>query len=181
MSEHGIVTAPGTMRFERVLPGPIERIWAYLVESEKRGKWLAFGRMEPRVGAPVELSFRHSELSAEVEAPPEKYKAMEHGATTRGRITRFEPPRILGYTWDEGSKSGDSEVTFELSPRDDKVLLVLTHRRLADRTAMLSVAGGWHVHLDILADLLADRPPQPFWSKLARVEADYLQRLPVAG
>ena len=32
-----------TVRFERLLPGPIERVWAYLTESEKRRKWLASG------------------------------------------------------------------------------------------------------------------------------------------
>ena len=33
-----------TVRFERLLPGPIERVWAYLTESEKRRKWLACRR-----------------------------------------------------------------------------------------------------------------------------------------
>lgn len=37
MSEYGVVTEPGTVRIQRVLPGPIERVWAYLTESEKRG------------------------------------------------------------------------------------------------------------------------------------------------
>lgn len=56
--------------------------------------------------------------------------------------------------------------------------LILTHRRLADRAAMLSVAGGWHTHLDILADRLAGRTPEPFWTTHERLEADYESRLP---
>jgi uncharacterized protein YndB with AHSA1/START domain len=28
---------PGTVRLERLLPGPIDRVWAYLTESDKRG------------------------------------------------------------------------------------------------------------------------------------------------
>ena len=27
-----------TVRFERILPGPIERVWSYIVESDKRRK-----------------------------------------------------------------------------------------------------------------------------------------------
>ena len=38
MSEFGVVTEARTLRIRRVLPGPIERVWAYLTESEKRGR-----------------------------------------------------------------------------------------------------------------------------------------------
>jgi hypothetical protein len=54
---------------------------------------------------------------------------------------------------------------------------VLTHRRLGDRAAMLSVAGGWHAHVGILIDHLEGREPGPFWSTHARLEAAYDQRL----
>lgn len=30
MDTYGTVIAPNTIRFERLLPGPIERVWAYL-------------------------------------------------------------------------------------------------------------------------------------------------------
>ena len=33
MSDYGERTAPGTVRLTRVLPGPIERVWAHLTES----------------------------------------------------------------------------------------------------------------------------------------------------
>src|SRR5262245_18404599 len=32
----------GAISFMRVLPGPIERVWAYLTEPEKRGKWFGY-------------------------------------------------------------------------------------------------------------------------------------------
>ena len=176
MNEFGVLTEARTIRFQRVLPGPIERVWAFLTESDKRGRWLASGPMELRVGGPVELNFRHAELSPHAEAPPEKYRKIEHGFTSHGRITRCDPPRLLSFTWDEGGVG--SEVTFELSPRGEDVLLVLTHRRLGERAMQLSVAGGWHAHLDILAARLAGREPGPFWSTHARLEAEYAQRLP---
>jgi Activator of Hsp90 ATPase homolog 1-like protein len=82
MSEFGVVTEARTLRIRRVLPGPIERVWAYLTESDKRACWLAAGPMELRVGGRVELTFRNSDLSAHAESPPEKYKQYE-GAGSR--------------------------------------------------------------------------------------------------
>ena len=172
MSEFGVVTAARTVRMERVLPGPIERVWAYLTDSEKRGRWLAAGPMELRVGGQVELTFRNSDLSSHAGPPPDKYQKQE-GASVQGRITRCDPPRLLSYTWGE-----ESEVTFELSPQGEDVLLVLTHRRLRDRTMMVMVGSGWHAHLDILIDRLHGREPRPFWSTHARLEAEYEKRLP---
>ena len=128
MSEFGVVTGARTLCIRRVLPGPVERIWAYLTELEKRGRWLASGPMELRVGGRVELNFRNAELSPHVEPTPEKYKECEEGASVHGRITRCNPPRLLSYTWSE--PAGESEVTFELTPQGEDVLLVLTHRRL---------------------------------------------------
>jgi uncharacterized protein YndB with AHSA1/START domain len=175
MSEFGVVTRARTVRFNRVLPGPIERVWAYLTESDKRATWLAAGPMELRVGGPVELTFRNADLTPHAETPPDKYKA--RGGVLRGRITRCEPPRLLSYTWGEAS-GGKSEVTFELSPQGEDVLLALTHRRLPDRTTMVNVGSGWHTHLGILVDHLSGREPQPFWSTYTRLEAEYEQRLP---
>ena len=68
MSEYATVTAADTVRLERVLPGPIERVWAYLTEPEKRAKWFAGGPMELRVGGRVEFKFRHADLSGREDA-----------------------------------------------------------------------------------------------------------------
>lgn len=88
---------------------------------------------------------------------------------------------MLGYTWSEESGEA-SEVRFELTPRaNDEVLLVVTHRRLGSREAMISVAAGWHTHLDGLIDRLHGRTPPGFWATHTRLEADYAQRIPAAG
>ena len=63
MNDHGVVTGKETIRFERLFPGPIERVWAYLTESEKRGKWLASGPMELKPGGKAEFRFDHASLS----------------------------------------------------------------------------------------------------------------------
>jgi uncharacterized protein YndB with AHSA1/START domain len=171
MSEYGIVTEAGGVRFERLLLGPIERVWAYLTDPDTRATWLAAGPMELHVGGRVELNFHHADLSAE-KTPPERYKKLEGGHTLQGQVTRCEPPRLLSYTWGEWG-----EVTFELTPRGKDVLLVLTHERAGDREAMVSVSGGWHAHLGILADNLDGREPRPFWSTHDKAAAEYEKRI----
>jgi uncharacterized protein YndB with AHSA1/START domain len=174
IEEFGTVTEPRTVRLARSLPGPIDRVWAHLTESDKRGTWLASGAMEMRIGGRVQLDFHHAALSAEKTAPA-KYRQYEGGVSLHGHITRLEPPHLLAYTWNE--KDGvASEVTFELTPQGDRVLLELTHRRLPDQAEMISVAGGWHTHLGILIDNLEGREPRPFWSTHAKLEEEYRQR-----
>jgi uncharacterized protein YndB with AHSA1/START domain len=171
-----VVTAARTVRLERVLPGPIERVWAYLTESDKRQTWLAAGPMDLTIGGRVELTFRNAELAEPAEPPPERYR--DAGcAVVHGRITRCEPPRLLSYTWNHGTER-ESEVTFELTPQSEEVRLVLTHRRLPDRKGMVGVSSGWHTHLGILIDHLNGRAPRPFWPTLDRLEAEYERRLP---
>ena len=177
MNDFGVVTAPGTVRIERLLSGPIERVWSYLTESEKRGRWLASGEMELRVGGRVEHVFNNSELTEHDDPAPPKYAKYACESRMHGKITECEPPRLLSYTWG-GDPAEGSEVRFELTPRVDKVLLVVTHRRLADHDEMISVAAGWHTHLDILLDRLEDREPAGFWATHTRLEAEYERRIP---
>jgi uncharacterized protein YndB with AHSA1/START domain len=172
INRYGTITEPGTIRFERLLPGPIERVWSYLTESEKRGKWLAFGTTEPRIGGTVELRFFNTQLSPHKEPIPERYKEdCADGVSFSGKVTAYEPPRLLGYTW-----GNHGEVTLELIPQEKNVLLVLTHRGL-EKKIMNSVASGWHTHLDILVDNLIGEIPRPFWSTHAKLELEYETRL----
>jgi uncharacterized protein YndB with AHSA1/START domain len=180
MNEFAVAIGPDVVRIERELPGPIERVWAYLTESELRRKWLAAGPMELRVGGAVSLHFQHSELSPVDDPIPKKYESLRDGHDMKGRITQCEPPRLLSYTWGEES-GGDSEVTFELTPRDKEVLLVVTHRHLATRDDMISVAGGWHTHLGILIDNLNDKTPPGFWTAHERIEGEYRRRFEVSS
>lgn len=171
--KHGIFPQPETLKFERMLPGPIERVWAYLTESDKKAQWLAAGEVEPRVGGKVELHFQYNNLSAKDDPIPEKYRHMEDGTYFTGKVTSFDPPRLLSYTW--GEETGEeSEVTFELIPKNDKVLLILTHRRLGDdRSLLISVSSGWHTHLGILNDKLNGKEPDGFWKVHNRMEEEY--------
>src|SRR5690349_15604213 len=116
----GEVIAPDTIRFERLLPGPIERVWSYLVDPEKRSKWLASGPMEERLGGALRLEWYHRDLDAKEEPIPEKFKALENGHTMDSKITRYDPPKVLGFQW---GKRADrlSEVIIELRERKGQV------------------------------------------------------------
>jgi len=171
MEAFGVVTEPRTVRLERVFPGPIERVWAYLTESEKRGKWLAPGEMELRVGGRVSLTFNNENISADKDTP-ERFKS-EEGHKLAGQVTRCEPPRLLAFTW--GQEFG--EVTFELTPKNGEVLFVVTHRRLPSRTGMVMVASGWDTHTGVLADILNGNEPRPFWKTFLRLEQEYDKRI----
>jgi hypothetical protein len=94
MNESATLIAPATMRLERLLPGPVERVWAYLTESEKRATWLCGGEFELRVGGRVRLEFDMPGFRARkrrprgIKAPSthaskERLRALSHSARWR--------------------------------------------------------------------------------------------------
>jgi uncharacterized protein YndB with AHSA1/START domain len=173
MDKYGTLIAPNTIQFQRLLPGPIERVWAYLTESEKRAKWLASGAMDLREGGGMELFWLHSNLDTEPDVAPERYA---NGHRMKATITRCEPPHTLAFTWGARAEAL-SEVIFELSVHGDEVLLVLTHQRLPNHQDLLGISGGWHGHLDILAEHLNGRTSPGFWTKHGALNAEYKERL----
>ena len=173
----GKITAPGEVRIIRLLPGPIERVWDYLVDAEKRGRWFAGGPMEPRKGGRVELFFCHKNIAPD-ETPPEDHKHVQDpGFKMAATVLRWEPPRVLSYTFDD-----ESDVTFELSPQGASVQLVLTHRsRGSDLPFLTGYARGWHTHLAQLVALLEGAARPPFWPMHAELKAEYEKVRAAAG
>ena len=163
---------PGTVKMERLLPGPVERAWAYLTESDKRAKWLAAGEFDLRVGGKIRLEFDNSKL------PNDEAGLAKHPGTGihtfEGTITRLEPNRVLAHTWLWGDN--ETEVTYELTPKGKDVLLTVVHHRLTPREVAISVRSGWDVHTGILADVLNGVTPRPFWTTHDRLEAEYAAR-----
>ena len=163
------VVEPGTVRLERLLPGPIERVWAYITESGKRARWLCAGEFDLRVGGKVSLEFDNSRLSGEKNPPG-------RGAhVSSGVITRLEAPRLLAHTWEW--KGQNTEVSYELTPRGKEVLLVIVHRRIEGRDMVPQVMGGWDVHTGILEDVLKGVAPRPFWKTQTRLADEYAASL----
>ncbi len=172
MNDLGTFPEPGCVRMERILPGPIERVWAYIAESELRGSWLASGEMELKNGGDANLYMQHKCITTDT--PPEKYKDVhDTGIGWTEKVLACEPPKLLTITWSEES-GPPSEVTFELKPSgSDQVLLVLTHRRVGKPESLADYSSGWHAHLDVLSKRLAGLPSEEFWSNWVGLRETY--------
>lgn len=166
---YGVVREDATLTLERLLPGPIERIWSYLVDSDLRRQWLAAGAMEEKVGAAVELVWRNDELT---DPPGTRPEAMgeEHRMTCE--VLECDAPQRLAISW--GSTGG---VTFTLEPRGDEVLLTITHHRVTDPAVLLNVSAGWHAHVDVLEAKLSGTQATPHWDNFVRLRDEYAARL----
>lgn len=168
--DYGVLTEPMTLTIKRSLPGPIERAWAYLTESDLRRQWLAAGDMELKIGAPFTLTWRNNELTDPPGSPPPGY-SNEH--SMESRITELDPPNRITFTW---FTSGT--VTFMLEPAGKRVLLTVVHRGIPDRTVLLKVGPGWHNHLDVLVARASGTTPKPFWDEFPRLREEYERRMP---
>jgi uncharacterized protein YndB with AHSA1/START domain len=142
MSDRGETVQVLGVRFQRALPGPVERVWAHLTECQKLAGWYGEGAaIEPREGGTVRLG----------------------GGHIRGVVTQWQPNRRLAYTWNvfgPGEKESaypESYLTFDLAPRRDDVLLTLTHMPVLDRFEKQN-AMGWHTFLDMLGAAVLGEP-----------------------
>ncbi|NKE48368.1 SRPBCC family protein [Roseomonas frigidaquae] len=170
LEPHGVLVEPATLKIERLLPGPIERVWAWLTDSELRRKWLAAGEMTLAVGAPFELVWRNGELNDPPSPRPPGFSE-EHRLASR--ILALDPPRLLAIAWGNGG-----EVSFQLEPKGSQVLLTLIHSRVPDRATLLNVSAGWHMHLEMLLARANGRQPPVFWEGWLRLKQEYDSRLP---
>jgi uncharacterized protein YndB with AHSA1/START domain len=168
---YGVLTEPATLKIHRLLPGPIERVWAYLTDSDLRRQWLAAGQMELKAGAPFEFVWRNDELT---DPPGQRPPGFGEEHRMQSRITELDPPRKLAFTW-----QGSGDVSFELEPKGKEVLLTVIHRRVPGRATLLRVSAGWHMHLDILVARAAGKEPEPFWDGWSRLQKEYERRMPV--
>jgi len=121
------------VRFERILPGPIDRVWEFITSTERLPAWFGHGHIEPRQGGTVTLIDGH----------------------IRGVVTQWHPPHRLAYTWnvfspgESESRYPESYLSIELESRGDDVQLTLTHLPVLERFEKQN-AMGWHTFLDLL-------------------------------
>jgi uncharacterized protein YndB with AHSA1/START domain len=167
---YGVLTEPATLKIERLLPGPVERVWAYLTESDLRRQWLASGTMEMKVGTTFELVWRNAQLT---DPPGERPPGASEEHRAQCRILELDPPRKIAFTFGD-----NGDVTFTLEPKGKEVMLTVIHRRLPDRSTTLSVGAGWHMHLDVLVARMTGEKPAPFWDGWSRLKKEYEKRVP---
>lgn len=176
MESHAEFLSKDSVRFERDLPGPIDRVWQYLVDPAKRALWLCGGATDTAIDGTIVLAFDNSTLSGPDDDPaPTDRDDCGKPVTFSGTVTRYEPPHVFAHTWDFEGQS--SEVCYELSETDSGVHLVLTHTRLASDEEVIGVCSGWHAHLGLLADVLEERKLRPFYRTMFALEAEYTQRV----
>jgi uncharacterized protein YndB with AHSA1/START domain len=169
ISPYGEMIEPATLKIQRILPGPVERVWDYLTKNELRRQWFAAGEMEMKQGSTFELVWRNHELTDPPGKRPEGF-GEEHRMTST--ILACDPPRKLSITWQNGG-----EVDFTLEPRGERTLLTVIHRGLVDRNVRMKVGPGWHTHLDMLVARMNGTAPEPFWDHWARLQKNYENRV----
>jgi uncharacterized protein YndB with AHSA1/START domain len=129
----GEIIAESAVRFVRVLPGPMDKVWAFLTETARLAEWYGEGRIEPREGGAVTLM----------------------GGHVRGVVTAWQPGVLLGYTWnvlapgETVSRFPVSYLEFALAADALAVRLTLTHRPIPE-AMQNQTAMGWHTMLDLL-------------------------------
>jgi uncharacterized protein YndB with AHSA1/START domain len=119
------------VRFERRLSHPPERVWRAITDPEELAAWFP-DTIEGEFGPDAEIRFP---------------KFVEMDLPSVGKVTEFDPPRLLVYTW------GPSTLRFELEPDGDGCRLVFTDTVPREETA--KNAAGWEVCLGDLEAALA--------------------------
>jgi uncharacterized protein YndB with AHSA1/START domain len=161
MNDFATINEEQTVTLERDLPGPIERVWAFLTDPKLLAQWFSDGIVADRVGGEVRF-----EMGAE------------------GRITAYEPPRLLEYTWNEPDLSRgailDTLVRWELAEAGNRVRLTLTHKRLSEAEAVAHSAG-WHAFLECLSASVDGREPPQLMERFAQLKGEYSKRYGAAS
>lgn len=173
-TRHTDQVTPATLRFERLLDAPLDRVWQFLVDPGLRARWFMAGPTDARVGGRIGLTMDHDRLSDRDVPTPERYRPYI-GQSWSERITRCEPPNVLAFTWENGDAG---EVTFELEDAgNDRTRLVLTHTGLRGPSDALEFGGGWHSHLAVLERRIRGEAVEDFWALHAQAEAQMAEML----
>jgi uncharacterized protein YndB with AHSA1/START domain len=121
-----------------------EALFPLLVEPESLVRWWPdVAALEPRLGGRVEMTFRGGE------------------SLVTGTVTRFEPPRALGFTWVRAeSPEVTTQIEFTVVPLGgDRCRVEVVHSgwEAAPHLRPMHDAG-WAHFLGCLADLVEGRP-----------------------
>ena len=123
------------VRFERVYPHPVERVWRSITVPEEMASWFP---------SRVEVDLR--------EGGAMRFTFDEHVAEPMdGRVVELDPPKVFAFMW------GKDLLRLELAPEGDGTRLTLTQTLEKDEAARN--AAGWHVCLDKLGGEDTDWEP----------------------
>ncbi len=152
MTELATIADRSTLIFVRRLPGPIERVWPSN-GLQAFGAVFSDGIVADRVGGEVRF---------------------EIGAT--GRVTAYQPPTLLEYTWNEEEAScgpvAGALVRLALPKTEVTCDFTLTHLRLPENE-ILAHGAGCDTFLERLSACMDGRDPQPIDELFERLKAEY--------
>lgn len=151
--------APDTIRLERLLDAPVDKVWRYVTEAELRQQWF-MGGTDARPDGEFELLNDHDNLSEDDVPYPDDYASYK-GKSWHEKVLRFEPPRLLETTF-QGGQNGT--VRYELSDEGGKTRLTLTHSGITSPTGSQDFGSGWNSHMTVLQERLAGRGVKDFWA-----------------
>lgn len=172
MDKHGKLLTPTSLQFERLLPGPIERVWEYLTDVDKRSKWFTGGTSTLETGGTIEFVFNNDQLSKPKDSPPKKYEEFGDVFVSQAKVIESEAPHLLVIEW-------EGVVTFKLESKGADVMLILTHEKLQDdNEKRIGTIAGWHTHLNILSEQMAGKEHEGgFWTTHMILEEQYKKRI----
>jgi uncharacterized protein YndB with AHSA1/START domain len=137
-----VETAPIVRSVE--IRAPVEHVFPLLVEPASLVRWWPdVAELEPRVGGRVRMEFRGGE------------------SVVTGEVTRFEPPRALGFTWVRAERPEvTTAIELTVTPLDDESCRVQVVHSGWERTPELRPMHdqGWAHFLRCLAALGEGRP-----------------------
>jgi uncharacterized protein YndB with AHSA1/START domain len=147
-----------TLRFERRLAHPVEKVWKAITDPAELTHWFpqdVEGTFTP--GGKLRFVFRG-------DPPVLDGKVIED---FKGEVLELDPPRVIAYSW-----AGDI-LRWTLTPDGDGCLLVFTDT-IDDRGKAARDGAGWHVCLEALDSLLAGTPP-PADDRWKEIYENYVQ------
>ena len=170
MSEFVTYPNPTVLEIFRDLPGPIDRVWSYLTQSDLRQTWLCAGEVSSEVDGSIVFDFDHARLSSRPTPDSHQGGANHHMV---GQVRVFDPPHHLAFSWPSAESEAPTEVIITLTETDEGVRLHLRHEKLVTQEYKSGASAGWHTHLDILGDVLNDRDGRDFWDHFLALEEKY--------
>lgn len=177
MTRYGHIQEDGSLKFVRNFSAPINTVWSWIVEGDKRGKWLSGGDTATHVGQKMMFEFNHHDLTPHDDPFPEKYKEIEDGVSYEVEVKEFDEPHRILWFWPDPD-GWDTMVDIKLTEADGQVTLTLVQSGPINQEHLKGSSAGWHAHLDIMVDKVGGQEPStPFWPRHEELFNEYADRL----
>jgi uncharacterized protein YndB with AHSA1/START domain len=145
MTETKSIPETKSIVVERVMPHSAEKIWRALTTSQLVAEWLMENDFAPKEGR--RFTFRATPVPG-------------WSGVTNCAVLKVDAPRLLTYTWGDGSESDSglkTVVTWSLTPEGTATRVRMEHSgfRAEDARGYTSMGSGWPRILERLERVIA--------------------------